>query len=382
MPRTPSIRYFESRRAYYTQFQGRQRLLADGPADGPDGPDGPTYRAAVQRFAQIMHADEVERAEDNSQVSTIIVRYYHHLDREGRKATPHQARTLLDPAIADFGTVKVKELKPFIVRDWVEKQRQWNSTTKHTAIGCLIRAFYWSKKQGMIRNHPIAEMEKPEKLVRGKEVVIPDELQEVLIRCANPEFAKFLRMLRGTGARPGEVMNAECKHDRPDVGALGFPWNPPPGEYRWKSGKKTKRDRVIYLTPDLQALVEEEIARRGGKGPIFQTARRLKWRSNNLVIRLDKLLSHQEVKTWCKANGFNPAKVMCYSFRHGYITRMLMAGCPVKVLTDLCGTSVAMIEKTYSHAHDDLRAMRRLFLQFSRPAACSESPPSPADRNS
>jgi hypothetical protein len=53
---------------------------------------------------------------------------------------------------------------------------------------------------------------------------------------------------------------------------------------------------------------------------------------------------------------------------------MLTAGCPIKILADLCGTSVAMIEKTYSHAHDDLTAMRRLFLQFSGAAS---SPPGP-----
>jgi integrase len=361
MPRYPNIGYYKTRKAYYTKFRGKQHLLAAGP-------DGPTYKKAVERFAQIMHAYEAERAEDNSVVSAVIVRYYHSLDREGRKNTLHQARTLLDHAVAEFGHVKVKELKPFAVRDWVEKQKSWNSSTKHTAIGALIRSFNWARKQGFIKTNPVAEMEKPEKLVRGKEVIIPEALQELLIRHANPEFAKFLRMLRGTGARPGEIMNADCKHYRPDIGALVFPWNPPPGEYRWKSGKKTKRDRVIYLPPDLQALVEEEIVKRGGKGHIFQTARRLKWRSNNLVNRLEKLLSHKKIKKWCRANDFNPEKVMCYSFRHGYITRMLAGGCPIKVLADLCGTSVAMIEKTYSHAHDDLHAMRRLFLQFNRPA--------------
>src|SRR5437016_2848918 len=106
MPRTPSIRYFESRQAYYTQFRGRQRLLATGPKDEPDGP---TYKAAVIRFSQIIHADEVDRASDNCAVSAVIARFYYALEQEGRKATLHQARTLLDPAIVEFGHVKVKE---------------------------------------------------------------------------------------------------------------------------------------------------------------------------------------------------------------------------------------------------------------------------------
>ncbi len=362
MPRTPSIRYFYSRKAYYTQYQGRQHLLAAGPKDEPDGP---TYQAAVVRFARLMHATETERAEDTCIVSAIIARYYHFLKGENRQNTLHQARTLLDPAIIAFGGVKVRELKPFAVRDWTDKMTQWNSSTRHTAIGCLSRAFYWAVEQGMLTKNPIAEIEKPEKLVRGKEVMIPEPLQELMIRIANPEFAKFLRMLRGTGARPGEIMNAECHHYRRDIGAVVLPWNPAPGEYRWKCGKKTKRDRIIYLPHDLKAMVEEEIEKRGGEGPIFQTARRRKWRSNNLVNRLEKLLEHKTIRKWCRKNKFNPERVMCYSFRHGYITRMLTAGCPIKILADWCGTSVAMIEKNYSHAHDDLHAMRLLFNQFN-----------------
>src|ERR1700722_848006 len=112
MPRTPSIRYFTSRKAYYTQYQGRQRLLAAGPKDEPDGP---TYKAAVQRFAQLMHIDALDKAENDCVVSVVVARYYHSLKRDGKKNTLHLARTMLDPAIADFGHVKVKELKPIIV---------------------------------------------------------------------------------------------------------------------------------------------------------------------------------------------------------------------------------------------------------------------------
>lgn len=383
MPRSPSIRYFDSRKAYYTQYQGRQHLLAAGPKDEPDGP---TYRAAVRRFSQIMHASEVERAEDNCAVSVVIARYYHSLEREKRKSTLHQARTMLDPAIAEFGHVKVKELKPIIVSDWLakmgdERQRKprgrikpWNSSSQNTAISVLARAFNWAKEQGIITRNPVAGMTKPEKLVRGKEMVIPEPLQDLLIEVAHPSLGKFLRVLRGTGARPGEVIHAECKHYKQEIGALVFPWNPAPGEYRWKAGKKTKRDRVVYLTPELQAMVEEEIRSRGGVGRIFLTARRRHWNSNNLANRMVKLAGHECVRKWCKENGFDAGKVMCYAFRHSYITRMLKASCPVKLLADLCGTSVKMIEETYSHVHDDLQAMRRLFLQFNA-AACEQPRP-------
>ncbi len=364
MPRTPTIRYFESRSAYYTQYHGKQHMLAAGPKDDPDGP---TYQAAVQRFARIMHVDEMARAEDNTLVSALIARYYHSLDRDNRKGTLHQARTLLDPAIAEFGHIKVKDVKPFVVRDWIDKMHQWNSTSRHTAISALVRVFYWAKEEGMITANPIAEMTKPERLVRGKEVIIPDALQDVLIDAAHPEFAKALRFMRGTGCRPGEMMNASCHHYDKEIGALVFSWNA--GDYRWKNAKKTQKDRVIYLTPDLQQMVEEEIEKRDGEGRIFMTVRGVPWVANNLVNRFDKLLEHDEVQKWCKEHKFNSNRIMCYSFRHSYITNMLKKGCPIKLLADLCGTSVVMIEKNYSKAHDDHHAMRRLFLQFSGASA-------------
>jgi hypothetical protein len=56
---------------------------------------------------------------------------------------------------------------------------------------------------------------------------------------------------------------------------------------------------------------------------------------------------------------------VAYGLRHSYITRMLEAGCPIKVLADLCGTSAAMIERNYSHLHADLEALHRLFERFS-----------------
>jgi integrase len=371
VPRTPSIRYYDSRQAYYTKYQGRQHLLAAGPKDEPDGP---TYQRAVTRFAQIMHVGDLERAEDNCLVSAVIARYYHFLDRERRKKTMQLARSMLDPAIGDFGHVKVKELKPIIVSDWLAKQNRWNSSSQNTAISVLARAFNWAKAQGIITRNPIYGMAKPEKLVRGKEVVLPEGLQDLLIGLASDSLAKFLRVLRGTGARPGEIIHAECKHYRREIGAIVFPWNPAPGEYRWKTAKKTRRDRIIYLPPELQNLVESEIVERNGNGRIFQTVRHKPWTSNNLVNRIDKLLKHPKVKKWCREHGFDSDKIMCYAFRHSYITRMLTAGCPIKVLADLCGTSVKMIEETYSHAHDDLQAMRRLFMQFSGAAS---SPPRP-----
>jgi integrase len=168
------------------------------------------------------------------------------------------------------------------------------------------------------------------------------------------------------------VIHARASHYRRDIAALVYPWQGDDVGFRWKNAKKSKRDRVIYLTPELQALVEREIEKRPG-GYIFMTIRKRLWNNNNLVNRMDKLLEDKAVKKWCRKNGFNLEKVMLYGFRHTYATNMLGRGVPIKILADWMGTSVAMLEKTYSHIHDDLQAMRALFLQFS--GGVSPQPP-------
>jgi integrase len=374
MPRTPSIRYFESREAYYCQYQGRQHLLAAGPKDEPDGP---VYRRAVERFAEVMHLREAESAADECAVSVVVSRYLFFLKREGRAKTLDVVRSLLEPAIAAFGHIRVRDLRPIVVTDWLAamaeppsngaswRRRAWSTTTQANARDALCGVFNWAVKQGLISKNPIAGLARLEKRVRGKEAIIPEPLQDLLITLANPELAKFLRVLRGTGARPGEVIHADCKNYRPALGAIVFPWNPPPGEWRWKAGKKTKRDRVIHLTPELKEMVEAEVKGRRGKGRIFQTKRRQPWTYNNLRNRIALLTERPEVTAWCKENGSDPDKVVAYGFRHSFATRMILARCPVKLLADLMGTSVKQIEATYSHAHDDLDAMHQLFLQFS-----------------
>jgi integrase len=354
MPRTAQVRYYPSRGAYYTKIRGVQHLLASGPKDEPDGP---TYKAAVLRFSQLLNLKPAA-PRDDCQVGALIIRHYHMLKCEGRASTLRTSRCKLDPAIKAFGHIKVADLKPYVVNDWLAEMTTWNTTTKHIAVSRLISALNWAKKTGLISTNPLDGMAKPEAIHRDANVVLPPALQSLLIAHASPALAHLLTFLRDTGCRPGEAVHAEAKHIRP--GRIVFPWNPPPGEWRWKNAAKTKRDRVIYLTPAL-----EEMVRDVPGGPLFRTTRGKTWTESNLVVSLIALRRKPPIMEWCAANQFDPSHIFAYSFRHSYITRMLLAGCPIKLLADLCGTSVLMIERTYSHAHDDHEAMRKLFLQFS-----------------
>ena len=47
--------------------------------------------------------------------------------------------------------------------------------------------------------------------------------------------------------------------------------------------------------------------------------------------------------------------IVLYSLRHFMITQRIMAGLSSRQVADMCGTSIAMIEKTYWHLNDEMR---------------------------
>ncbi len=391
MPRTPGIRYFDSRGAYYTQHRGVQHLLAAGPKDEPDGP---TYKEAARRFGEVMAADPTARAaaDDALAVSVVIARYYFELEREAnaqeaaassaralhgrsRRSTLKAARAVLDGAIAAFGHLAVGGVTPGVVNGWLARmsdparplgkgQKPWSASTQSTAVERLLRAFNWAAEQKLIARNPIAGMKRPDRLPRGSAVVLPRPLMDALVGPANSALRAVLGFLRETGCRPGEAINARASHYRKGLGALVFPWRGDDVGWQWKCARKTKRDRVIYLTPTARDLVEVAVAVRPD-GYLFVGMGGRPWTNSGLFNSVYKLRRRAEVRRWCRRNDFAPEGVMPYGFRHTYITNMLLAGVPVKVLADWCGTSVAMLERTYSHIHDDLPAMRQLFLKFN-----------------
>ena len=56
-----------------------------------------------------------------------------------------------------------------------------------------------------------------------------------------------------------------------------------------------------------------------------------------------------------KINDYAERRIVPYSLRHFMITQRIMAGLSFRQVADMCGTSIAMIEKTYWHLNDEIR---------------------------
>ena len=147
-----------------------------------------------------------------------------------------------------FGSKKVCELKPYDFDQWLASQTQWNPTSKAHAAALILGAISWARKKGFIATDPLAgRIERPTPILRGRDARMSEELMDILIgecfaratysrkkRTSMPKvhlrwcgfsekFGKLLWLLRLTGARPGELRNAEAHNYQ--NGRLVFRWN-------------------------------------------------------------------------------------------------------------------------------------------------------------
>ncbi|MSQ95631.1 MAG: hypothetical protein EXR98_13870 [Gemmataceae bacterium] len=378
MPATPQIRYFESRHGYYTQFQKRQRLLAKGPKDEPSGP---TYQAAVKRFAEIMHLSKADKAENGNLVCTILELYAKHLKNQGRKRTLEMVMSCLESANNQFGKLKYEELKIYHVQSWLDKMgtdrgrskgnriRKWGDVMKRLAIDKLQAAFSWAEQQGLIFTNLIDRKAKKalgirRKGTRGREYVLKPDEHESMVSISKPYFAELLTFLEGTGCRPGEAYHCEPMHFDQELGAIVYQWNATEG-YIHKTAQKTGRDRVIFLSPDLVALVSR-LCEKHPTGYLFQNRDGNQWTDSAVYLMLKRLRKRLKLTS----------KMIPYSYRHTFATNWLKNGGSIKVLADLMGNSVAIIEHHYGHLDADRAMLRKLLCSFkaSQRAKAGSSP--------
>lgn len=366
MPQTSKVRYYDSRAAYYTKYKGKQYLLASGPKDEPDGP---TYKLACIKWGQLMSGQRPCESLNDTTLGIVISSHVFRLSAaakdDPRKAEAlRSARTFLDPIEATFGQTRVCDLRRGSLYDWIASQTTWGATTKAMAVGKLQAVLNRAIEDGTITDHPLRRLkDAPRVQARGAGYVLHRELAELVFNLAGDALARILRFLHATGARPGEALNAQAKHYRPELHAIVFPANPPSGEWAWKCARHGKQ-RVIFLPPELEPFIAEQ-AKARPSGYLFVTHRGKRWSDRHFPTSVRRTRQRPAVVAWCKAHNADARCVLPYAFRHTFMTERLAQGCPIKVLADLCGTSVRVIERHYGHVHDDLPAMYRLFLLFA-----------------
>lgn len=208
-----------------------------------------------------------------------------------------------------------------------------------------------------------------------------------IIKRFNRNLVLMIRVAAHTGARPGELCAAWWDDFDDERGTITLPPD------RHKTGGKTKKNRVIYLTPGLVRALERERNREGRHpvsifvhkrspgaaatgGPnagepwghfvtlpsgrksfepkssaLSHRIRKIREAAVAEGARLKKLGKPTRGLEFIKSEGDN--RFVLYQLRHTTASDHLMNGGDVSTVAQLLGTSSVMIETTYGHLLDD-----------------------------
>jgi len=360
MGRKSEVGYYATKRGYFTTYKGdRYRLHT---CDVDDRPDGPHYVAALEAFARLMKEEKLPSHRDDTS-GACVQRWIGSLMHRA-PSTGKVARSLLATFVKHLGHIRAPDLTGGVVLDWTESRPTWSFSTRYEALAKLRTCMKWNERNHYIRVDPLARMLTPvayRKGIRGAEYVLHPALLGLLLAGAEGQWHDLLITLSRTGARPSELTKAQRFNYRPDEHAICHRGDETRG-YVHKTAKSKRggeRDRWIYLDDEVDGIVKRNAAR----GPrLFPAPGGKEWTSDRLFYQWEALLRTPEVVDWMTTNDVQRHHVIPYSFRHTFITSAISNGKPIKLIADLCGTSVAMIERHYCHASADRAAMRKAYL--------------------
>lgn len=245
--------------------------------------------------------------------------------------------------------LSAEEVRPHHLTEWLSwMRRQWakaealpagkrkrrgkgGATEQHNLIRSVQRVWNWGDSEQRIDRNRIAKVSKP--TPESREFIFSAEQFAGIFAQSRPCFANVLTALAEQGCRPGEVRRVEVRHV--DLGA-GV-WRFPRDEH--KTGRKTKRARVVYLTPSMVDLSRRLIGTRK-TGHLFLNHRKQPWTKNALCLRFQRLRERYGL----------PAGAVAHALRHTFTTLARERGLDAATVAELLGHADSrMTERIYSH---------------------------------
>ncbi|MEW9570860.1 tyrosine-type recombinase/integrase [Rhodanobacter sp. Si-c] len=148
--------------------------------------------------------------------------------------------------------------------------------------------------------------------------------RRALLAAAEGDIRALIEAAMLTGARPGELANAQCKQFDARTGTMQF---------IGKTG-----ERKVFLTPVAIAL--------------FKSAKKNKlpgaWLFDNAGAQWQKHVWNEHVQKAAERAASPPGTCM-YVLRHSFITEAVMGGLSTAEVAKITGTSLAMIDAHYAH---------------------------------
>jgi integrase len=334
---------------FFVQIDGIKYPLGVTDPDDTAGADE-AHRKLLQRLANPSVGPAMGVCLAEPTVAEAVERFLVGADRRALlgKIERHSARnyrTALEALAEAFGPRLLASLTAEEIELWAARPH-WSSSYQHSTLGTVASLLRANK---VMLNPPLV---RPPKESRGAETCLTDEqFEQVLanVYCSRSrgDLVPLLKLLRATGARPGEVAGLTVE---------GIDWpNAVQVLVKHKNKKRTGKNRPLIFTEEALSILEGQRAQYGS-GLLFRTRGGRKAYGPNVIVK-------QLLKV-SKRVGF---RVIAYGLgRHSWCTRALVAGESQTVVAALMGTSVKMVELHYSHVAEDVRVMRAAAERVSR----------------
>jgi integrase len=333
---------------WYATIQGTSTKLAKG-HDQKD---------EAERIWHELKAQEPAEIDKPGHLLTVVECFDLFLDKHCEANTESYVwyKSLLQSATRSFGKLRLTQLKVHHVQSWVDEPRSrvfknkkgevtkrqtytLSDTAKNKCIGAVKAALNWCVQQQYVKANPIAAMRKPVAATRDR-IISEDERKIIMASIKDEAFREFLFAMQESGARPGELYRATAENVSLPLGVLILA--------KHKTAKKTRRPRIIYMTPPLKELITRLVLKHP-EGPIFRNSRGRPWNRNSLRNRFRHL----------RAKFPQLAGIVCYSVRTTYATDALAAGVAEAVVAELMGhKGTATLSRHYNKLHQKIDVLR------------------------
>ncbi len=357
MPREPKPWFNKSTDWWCTDIAGRRHKLARGRE---------RKKLAQQKFHALMQECAVNPPADAgpgvATVPSIVDEYLDVGCRGNEERTFYEKKLILQRFARDHRHRLAADLKPYDLERWIAAHADWKSDDYRGKICAIVHAaFNWAARGGLLgrdARNPMAgfsitggnrrrPMTSPEfrriwgQSRKGKRSG-PDassgrRLREVLL---------FIKL---TGARPKEARDLRWADIDADSGVARLE--------RHKTRKKTRKARVLPLTPPVVRLLESVARRDGTADCVFLTTRGGPWARNSLAQKIKRLRERAGV----------PEEASLYGLRHRFGTRAVTRGVDLKTLAELMGHSQVRTTEHYLHLAAEHDHLRRAMEKVNRP---------------
>lgn len=234
----------------------------------------------------------------------------------------------------EFGSIEAMEIDKHFHK--VFQDAGYSDTTKAHEVTAFTNLHNFALREEHIEKPLFKKLEKP-RVGRRERIPTPDEV-ELILANARADFRLLYESLMQCGARPGELckilIEEHIDWDEREIVIA-----------QHKTARKTGKPRRIAIGEKFEPLLRQAIGDRTA-GPVFLTIRGQAWRPAHASAEFRRLRNKLGLDS----------KLVLYSTRHRFGTRLTEEGLPTPEVAALMGHTSIMTTQRY--IHPELRKLR------------------------